>query len=326
MRLDSALGLKAELMSEGLARMLPTRSMLPRAAARATRVSARTVTHRDLPLAVGIQGRGGKYRLALRVQRVLPGLDAVVEHIRRRARGEVEVRMVGRVVKQNVWHRSRNRPLLIGGSIGHFGITAGTLGAFVHRAGKPDEDFLLSNNHVLANENLAKRGDDLLQPGPLDGGRRNRDRVGTLDHFVRLKQRNNKVDAALGTLVEDIEYYVDWLEGLGGINGVRSDMLDEGETVYKIGRTTGLTRGRVSAIEVDGLEVGYDTGSKLFDGQVEIAPGSDEPFSLGGDSGSLIVDAQRRVVALLFAGNDVDATYANPVGAVLDALKIELTL
>ena len=56
------------------------------------------------------------------------------------------------------------------------------------------------------------------------------------------------------------------------------------------------------------------------------------PFSAGGDSGSLIVGADRRAVALLFAGSDQGGangqglTYANPIYTVLDRLKIELAL
>ncbi|MCZ6699237.1 MAG: hypothetical protein O7D94_09935, partial [Planctomycetota bacterium] len=87
---------------------------------------------------------------------------------------------------------------------------------------------------------------------------------------------------------------------------------------------TGLTRGRVSAIEVDRVLVEYDMGVLRFDEQIEIEPVGTRPFSLGGDSGSLIVDRRRRAVALLFAGNDVDATFANPIGAVLDALRSDL--
>jgi hypothetical protein len=45
---------------------------------------------------------------------------------------------------------------------------------------------------------------------------------------------------------------------------------------------------------------------------------------LGGDSGSLVVDADNMAVGLLFAGNDVDATYANPIGDVLDTLNVDL--
>jgi hypothetical protein len=102
--------------------------------------------------------------------------------------------------------------------------------------------------------------------------------------------------------------------------------------VAKIGRTTGVTRGQVTAFELDNVVVGYDIGNLRFDNQVEIESDGDGPFSDGGDSGSLIVDAGKRGVALLFAGSDQGGsngqglTYANPLGAVLDALKVELAL
>ena len=47
------------------------------------------------------------------------------------------------------------------------------------------------------------------------------------------------------------------------------------------------------------------------------------PFSNGG---SLIVGRDKRGVALLFAGSDQGLTYANPLRAVLDALKADLAL
>ena len=50
------------------------------------------------------------------------------------------------------------------------------------------------------------------------------------------------------------------------------------------------------------------------------------PFSDGGDSGSPIVGRDRRGVALLFAGSGQGLTYANPLRAVLDALKADLAL
>ncbi len=57
---------------------------------------------------------------------------------------------------------------------------------------------------------------------------------------------------------------------------------------------------------------------------------SESDFSQRGDSGSLIIDADRRAVALLFAGSDLGGsdgqglTFANPIHAVLDALKVDL--
>ncbi|KXK54437.1 MAG: hypothetical protein UZ13_00154 [Chloroflexi bacterium OLB13] len=65
---------------------------------------------------------------------------------------------------------SRFRPTIPPGvSIGHFAITAGTLGAVV-KDRITGEKLLLSNNHVFANSNDAQVGDSILQPGPADGG------------------------------------------------------------------------------------------------------------------------------------------------------------
>ena len=122
------------------------------------------------------------------------------------------------------------------------------------------------------------------------------------------------------------------LRGLGKLSGLGDAFLDEGTEVAKLGRTTGLTRGRVTAFEMDNVVVGYDIGNVRFDDQVEIEGAGDGPFSDGGDSGSLIVGRDRRGVALLFAGSDQGGangqglTYANPLRAVLDALKVNLAL
>lgn len=59
------------------------------------------------------------------------------------------------------------RPAPGGVSIGHFAITAGTLGTLV-RDRKGEGLLILSNNHVLANSNDASIGDPILQPGPYD--------------------------------------------------------------------------------------------------------------------------------------------------------------
>ncbi len=167
--------------------------------------------------------------------------------------------IIGKIVKQKKpWHQSRNRPLRIGGSIGHVDITAGTLGCFVTKNGAVD--YVLSNNHVLANENAGKVGDRIIQPGDFDGGRNPADTIGRLAAFTRLKKLKNLVDCAIASLDEGTEYYFNDLETLGPITGVRTEPLDEGDIVFKVGRTTGVTKGRVSAIEVDQVDVQYDQG------------------------------------------------------------------
>ncbi len=78
-------------------------------------------------------------------------------------------------------HKGKKRPAPAGVSIGHYAITAGTFGCVVKRNGKR---LILSNNHVLANSNGAEIGDDILQPGPTDGGSRPDDIIARLLDFV----------------------------------------------------------------------------------------------------------------------------------------------
>jgi hypothetical protein len=82
--------------------------------------------------------------------------------------------------------RDRFRPTIPSGvSIGHFKITAGTLGTIVFDA-TTGEKLILSNNHVIANSNDAVIGDAILQPGPTDGGQNPGDMVARLERFVRI--------------------------------------------------------------------------------------------------------------------------------------------
>ncbi len=83
------------------------------------------------------------------------------------------------------------------------------------------------------------------------------------------------------------------LTGLGKLAGLGDLVLADDDQVGKVGRTTGTTNGRVSAFELDNVVVEYDSGVLKFDGQVEIESADSSPFSQGGDSGSLIVDADR---------------------------------
>jgi hypothetical protein len=80
----------------------------------------------------------------------------------------------------------RFRPTIPAGvSLGHYAITAGTLGVIV-RDRTTGERLILSNNHVLANSNDAVQGDPILQPAPADGGQNPADMVAHLERFIRL--------------------------------------------------------------------------------------------------------------------------------------------
>jgi len=222
--------------------------------------------------------------------------------------------------------RSFARPVPIGVSSGHGQVTAGTLGARVTGSG---QTFALSNNHVYAANNVGKEGDNLLQPGVVDGGRDPDDIIGTLHdyepiHFCRaLICEPNRIDAAIAlTTAEDVSTETPE----GGYGAPRSGPVDAklGQSVQKYGRTTGYTVGQISGINAT-IDVGYSTGTARFTDQIVITGNG---FSAGGDSGSLIVTkgtllGDRRPVGLLFAGT-ATTTLANPIGLVLDRFNITI--
>jgi hypothetical protein len=255
-----------------------------------------------------------------------------VDEIVARASGEVDVRYVGTIRARAGWYRSKNRPLLMGSSIGFLSsgfIVAGTLGCFVTRGGAKALH-VLSNNHVLADENRYKIGTAIVQPGTLDGGASG-DRVARLSATVRLDAAaRNRVDAAIARLDSGVAADVSTLKGIGTLAGPIARALDVGDVVHKVGRATGVRQGRVTAVELDGVAVQYDMGVLSFDDQVEVEGSGTRAFSDAGDSGALIVDEELKAAALLFAGGDHGGangkglTYGNPMGAVLSALKVKL--
>lgn len=212
----------------------------------------------------------------------------------------------------------RYRPAPGGSSVGHTRITAGTHGCLVMRSNK--HLCILSNNHVLANSNAARVGDAIVQPGPLDGGRDPRDRVGTLEQFVPIQFGGavaNSVDAAVAwtnrrlTSAAMHSYRIN----------PRPILATLGMSVRKCGRTTEATLGVITGVSVS-VRVNYGAaGVALFRDQLQIR-GVGSVFSQGGDSGSLVVTAgTRQPAGLLFAGGG-DVTFANPIGAVIRSLGI----
>ena len=243
----------------------------------------------------------------------------------------------------------RQRPAPGGVSIAHRDVTAGTLGCLVQKNG---ELFILSNNHVLANSNTARVGDPILQPGPADGGAIPRDRIAVLHEFVpilfpeapsdcpfaggaalawngvagllgsrtrlrpvRMQAEANLVDAALARPLEEGDVSPELLE-IGRIAGLGRGEL--GLAVQKSGRTTGLTRDRIEQTDVT-VNVQYGPGlvARFTD---QLLAG---PMSQGGDSGSAVLDDERRLVGLLFAGSET-TTIVNRIEHVFSALGVGL--
>lgn len=201
-----------------------------------------------------------------------------------------------------------HNPVPAGVSCGHPSITAGTWGTPPLKWN--GEHVVLTNAHVAAPPGKAEPGDDVYQPGPHDGGTES---VGSLRDFSEIsKTEANISDSALFS-TNHRETKPEILE-LGGIQRFGEPTFDD--TVQKSGRTTGLTDSSLVARNISANIRGY------FPNETVKFEGVDayEPFSAGGDSGSLILtqrNGDNVGVGLLFAGSS-QVTLAIPIKSVLE--------
>ena len=263
---------------------------------------------------------------------------------------KTDVIEVGWISTQN--SRTVNiRPAPGGVSIGHYKVTSGTLGCVV-KDKTNGKKLILSNNHVLANNNDAKLGDPILQPGTLHGGKIETDKIAELYKFQPIKygiEQNpptglskfakllnkiskflnsqqilqvikndptafNVIDAALAVPQDENDILDEILE-IGLVTEITAPYL--GMPVMKSGKTTGLTQGNVTVLDVT-IDIDYHNGNiARFENQILTTP-----MSQGGDSGSLLVDeTSKKAVGLLFAGSN-QATIHNPIEIVFSKLNI----
>jgi hypothetical protein len=190
----------------------------------------------------------------------------------------------------------------------------------------------ITNNHVAAIgcpglcPNKAPLGTNFFSPSFCDGGTTN---VGTLNRFIPIVLDNatlNYVDAAF---VQSTDAQVsNNIQGIGPQNNtVVTAYL--GQAVCKSGRTSGLTCGTVTGINLT-IRVNYSDvgscGTAILSNQVMYSPTS--PYTVmsqSGDSGSPVVEANTNAaVALNFAGDTSGDGFGNPIGTVLSALQVLL--
>jgi hypothetical protein len=226
----------------------------------------------------------------------------------------------------------------------------GTLGALVEDAQK--NQYILSNNHVLAESDQAKAGDPIDQPGLIDGAcvplsaaGATVHPVGTLKFYVPLASRQTNVDAAVASVTPgavDASGSILELGRPGADDGLSAapPMAGHGEAltaenlgnmqVVKSGRTTGLTCSTVETVDLT-VKVDYYRDcaetqpytTKTYVNQIGIAG---DHFTDSGDSGALVLDASNaEPVGLYFAGGTdgkgQGISIANPIGDVLNELS-----
>ncbi len=234
-------------------------------------------------------------------------------------------------------HKIKYRPAPGGVSVGHKDITCGTLGMIVSRG---RVRCILSNNHVLANENKAEIGDSILQPGPHDGGTAD-DEIAKLSDFVpiefnggippspsdcpvasfiikglnliaRVFGRKTRIPSAVipkATVVNTVDCALAWpkdedvLDSILEIGEPIGEIKAEiGMKIKKSGRTTGLNHSEIALVDAT-ANVMYGSGEAIFEDQLVTTT----PMAQGGDSGSAVLTEDNKVVGLLFAGSDTIA-------------------
>jgi endonuclease G len=177
--------------------------------------------------------------------------------------------------------KSRLDPIVPGVSVGHLAARAGTIGCIVYDAGD-GTPYILSNWHVLHTA-AGALGDVIVQPGPHDDNRTERNRLGRL------------IRSHLGVAGDCAVASIDHRQFNREISelGVVPDALGEpelGDKVIKSGRTTEVTHGVVRRVDVIAKITYSGVGTKSI-GCFEIGPDPNNPpqdgeISTNGDSGS----------------------------------------
>jgi hypothetical protein len=198
---------------------------------------------------------------------------------------------------------------------------SGTLGSLVTDG---SQQYILSNNHILARQDQATAGENISQPGLIDSSCQPATIVAD---FTRAVPLGSNVDCAIAQVRAGQMNSTGNIEGIG----IPSSVIKAptvGLAVIKSGRTTGTTTGTIASINTS-VNVRYQIrcgqGKNYvisYTNQVLINSSS---FSAGGDSGSLILSNNntscRQPVALLFAGSS-STTIGNPIGEVASDLGV----
>jgi hypothetical protein len=203
----------------------------------------------------------------------------------------------------------------------------GTIGSLIQKGGV---QYVLSNYHVFwgdivngGNGRVATAGDPVIQPGLIDVGcvAANAQDVANLSGSGSLPSAN--VDAGYAQVISGMVRTDGAILEVGTLSASTVGA-SIGQAVKKSGRTTGLSRSSVSALNAT-ISVQYDNECaggaafvKTYTGQIVIKNRASR-FLNSGDSGSLMVEditTNPRAVGLLYAGSSTDAI-ANPIGAVL---------
>lgn len=277
---------------------------------------------------VALTAEPGDFRIAIRARSQHDlnrafgqGMD---DRVRRITTSELDIRITGPIAVGPSTTASPNRLVRIGASISHHRFGTGTPGFFARRLCDGVVG-IVSNNHVLALSDRGMENDEIVHPGAFDHGVRPDNVIAYLAQgYPRLHVPKPLVDCAFARLRDGIPYDP---TTIGKDLALKADgvLPSESSDVLKFGRSTGLTRGRITAFALDNVEIDYGFDIVLFKQQIEIEPAGENPFSRLGDSGSLVVNPDGHPIGLLCGGTrNYRVSYANPIAEVLSALGVRV--
>ena len=247
--------------------------------------------------------------------------------------------------------RYHNQYIACGSSVGLGNQrNAGTLTALARRK-SDDGIFGLSCNHVTGGCGTTRPGTPIVMPGIQDVDEEYRHIQVVGDHESVAEMRQGLPSIYDTTKNRDLAFFrlrdPTQLTSIQGNGQYAYDTPKSYENkperrmpVKKWGRTTGFTTGEISAINQEDEPIPYNvesfygpTYSQTFKGTVyfhqiiEVTPDTSKPFSLGGDSGSLVVTNYRnkveRVVGIVIAG-DRNKSIVLPIRDTLAEYDLEL--
>jgi hypothetical protein len=210
--------------------------------------------------------------------------------------------------------------LCLGLSIGSHDGGTGTIGGFGTDL-ENSEINLISCYHVIGaspGERNAEKGASIYHPGPDDKSPTVANFVAELTNYPVLGERwKNKSDSACAKVLDGIECRGNYIpEGYNlpfegrQIHLLTSDeLLPKVKKVYKIGKTTGITEGRITAYSIDRFTLAFKTEQKkiknfLFNNILEISWLDDVLFADTGDSGGCVfteIDDKLYAIGMVFA-------------------------
>jgi hypothetical protein len=227
-----------------------------------------------------------------------------------------------------------------GASIGHVQGYPGTLGCFVRSTELDSWIGVLSASHVLGRNNQSNPGESIISPGHPDGFKTKGAEIGTLADYVFLTHFQNKSDnylccedvavVKIGEAVDLPERTVIWapknpdtLMPIKAVIGGQAvaDRLEE--PVYKVGRTTGMTRGILDIVGLQRQRVAIGDRHYIYTNVLAVRCEEDRPFSKAGDSGALVYTEDGYAIGLVIAGTP-QYTFVSPLDACLQNMKVTL--